>query len=165
MKTSARLLTVSGVALLVGGFVLAGDANKPVSFGTNLKVGPLSASPDGTRCIAIPIFPISPVFCNNSGNGEDAFGVSTPFGSLVTGGRGKDGKNNFVKIGSPILIGVDGLPIGPQVSVKITTPSFTRSGITTGSILDVPEKESAKSTAVGRTPEQLNTGKQPGTGR
>ena len=96
------------------------------TFGISAKAGPISASPDGTKCVSVlPVSPISPVFCENKKTGETSWGVSTPVGSLQLGGKGTDGKNNFIKITvSPPM------PVTPQGSVKVPTPSLTRSGIT-----------------------------------
>jgi hypothetical protein len=120
----AGLLAVGVTAVAQGG-----DAVKP---SVAAKVGPVSVSPDGTRCVTVPVGPISPTFCENKKTGETSFGVSTPAGSLQVGGRGSSGSNNFIKVGAPSVPGV----VGVQGSVKVKTPSLTRSGITSATTLE-----------------------------
>lgn len=118
--------------LLVCGVGIAG-ADDRIKTGVAAHVGPLSASPDGTKCIKIPIGPgFSAIGCENKKTGETSFGVGTPAGSLQVGGRGPDGKNNFVKLGTPTYGGA----VGMSGSVKISAPSYTRSGITGATTLD-----------------------------
>jgi len=125
------------VCLLCGTGVFG---QKKTSFGTSVSVGPVSVSKDGTKCVTIPVAPVSPTFCENKKTGESSFGVSTPVGSLQTGGRGTDGKNNFVEVGagpSANIVGVEG-------SVRISTPSLTRSGITGGTTYDPKANQKKK---------------------
>ena len=130
-------LLVIGAFVCLNGEAQAGNTNKWFSFGGAMKAGPLSVSKDGTRCYsASPVLPVSPVACENKKTWETSFGITTPAGSLQTGGRGNDGMNNFIKLGTPTLGGV----VGPQGSVKIRTPSFTRSGITGSTTYDPMNK-------------------------
>ena len=126
-------ILVPAVALMCMSWTVQAQGNKAISFGGAIKAGPVSASGDGTHCYsAMPVLPISPVFCENKKSGETSFGVATPAGSLQMGGRGNDGRNNFIKIGSPTI----GVNVGPQGSVKIQSPSITRSGITGSTTYD-----------------------------
>lgn len=119
-------------AILITGMVSASgeDNEKPkVRFGYGVKgsAGVVGAgqSADGTTSGSVgPV-----VFSSNPKTGEKCWGVGTPVGSLQLCGKGTDGKNNAVKVtvGAPT-------PVSPTGSVTIPTPSFTRSGITTGSV-------------------------------
>ena len=98
---------------------------------TQVSVGPVSASKskDGTKCGTF--YGVSA--CSNSKTGEKSFGVSGGGLSLMQGGKGSSGKNNFVKVSASA--------VSRSCSMKIRTPSFTRSGMTTGSIKNIPERK------------------------
>lgn len=127
--TTLKWIAAASLAMAMAMTAQAGGSPK---VGVSAKVGPVSASPDGTKCVAVlPVSPISPVFCENKKTGETSWGVSTPVGSLQLGGNGTDGKNNFIKI-----TGSAPTPVSPQGSVKIPTPSLTRSGMTGATTLE-----------------------------
>ncbi len=96
---------------------------------TQVSVGPVSASKskDGNTCGTISGVTI----CSNSKTGEKSFGVSGGGLSFTQGGKGESGKNNFVKVSASA--------VSRSCSMKILTPSFTRAGMTTGSIKQVRE--------------------------
>jgi hypothetical protein len=131
MKT--KLTIIVGLVAGIAAGALAGG--KP-SFGASASTGPLSASKDGTKCVTIPMGPIGPTFCSNKKEGESSFGVSTPIGSLQAGGKGSDGRNNFIEVGAGPSVG----GFGAEGSVRIPTPSFTRAGITGGTTYDPNNK-------------------------
>ena len=125
MKSNS-LLSAAVLSLTICVVPLMAD---PPKFGTSIKAGPISVSKDGTQCYSIPFLPITPVACENKRTGETSAGVGIAGFSLSVGGKGPTGSNNFIKIGA----GLD-TPVTSQVSVKIPSPSYTRSGITTGVI-------------------------------
>lgn len=131
MKASIGLAMVLAVAAMISA---SQAAEKPKLTGS-VKAGPVSVSPDGTKCFSVPLLPISPAFCGNKKTGESSWGVSTPVGSLQLGGKGTDGKNNFIKVtgGAPT-------PVTPQVGVKIPTPCLTRAGMTSATTLENKRK-------------------------
>jgi hypothetical protein len=109
-----------------------GQSMFKITTGWKGSVGPVSGSVsrDGGRSMSISPNPyLGPVVSSNPKTGESSWGVGCPAGSLQLGGKGSNGKNNFIKA-------TVGLPsrVTPQISVKIPTPSFTRAGMTTGSV-------------------------------
>lgn len=130
-KRMKAVNVVVAISVVCGINTCALAQNKP-SVGVSVSVGPVSVSKDGTKCVTILVGPVSPIFCENNKTGESSFGVCTPIGSVMTGGRGNDGKNNFVEVGVGPSIG----KVGVEGSVRIPTPSFTRSGITGGTTYD-----------------------------
>jgi len=115
------------VALMVGfiGLNLCAKSPVTVSCTTTVKgsvkgVG-ASASGNGNKCGTIA----GVTFCSNSKTGEKSVGVS----GLQVGGKGNTGKNNFVaiKVSTPF-------PVTPTCTVKVNTPTFTRAGMTSGSV-------------------------------
>lgn len=119
------------VALMVGfiGLNLCAKSPVTVSCTTTVKgsvkgVG-ASASGNGNKCGTIA----GVTFCSNSKTGEKSVGVSGGGVSLQVGGKGTTGANNFVavKVSTP-------LPVTPTCTVKVNTPTFTRAGMTSGSV-------------------------------
>ena len=115
------------VALMVGfiGLNLCAKSPVTVSCTTTVKgsvkgVG-ASASGNGNKCGTIA----GVTFCSNSKTGEKSVGVL----GLQVGGKGATGANNFVavKVSTP-------LPVTPTCTLKVNTPSFTRAGMTSGSV-------------------------------
>jgi len=119
------------VALTVGiiGFNLCAKSPVTVSCTTTVKgsIGSVSASTsgNGNKCGTVA----GVTFCSNSKTGEKTVGVSGGGVSLVQGGKGTTGANNFVavKVSTP-------LPVTPTCTVKVNTPTFTRAGMTSGSV-------------------------------
>lgn len=119
-------------AILITGMVSAsGEDNEKskVKFGYGVKgsAGVLGAGKSADGSTSGSVGPV--VFSSNPKTGEKCWGVGTPVGSLQLCGKGTDGKNNAVKVtvGAPT-------PVSPTGSVKVSTPCFTRSGMTTGSV-------------------------------
>jgi hypothetical protein len=109
-----------------------GQRTVTVTAGVKGSVGPVSGAISrngGYSVSASPSPYLGPVFSSNPKTGESSWGVGCPVGSLQLGGKGSEGKNNFVKVTAGFRS-----PVTPQVSVKIRTPSFTRAGMTSGSI-------------------------------
>jgi len=115
------------VALMVAfiGLNLCAKSPVAVSCTTTVKgsvkgVG-ASTSGNGNKCGTIA----GVTFCSNSKTGEKSVGVS----GLQVGGKGTTGANNFVavKVSTP-------LPVTPTCTLKVNTPSFTRAGMTSGSV-------------------------------
>jgi hypothetical protein len=104
-----------------------------VTLGVGVKAGVGGASgsvgTSGDVCGSAGVGGVGVVFCENPKTGEKSWGASTPVGSLQLGGKGSDGSSNFVKVTAGLPT-----PVSPQASVKVQTPCFTRSGMTTGSV-------------------------------
>ena len=96
---------------------------------TQVSVGPVSASKskDGNTCGTISGVTI----CSNSKTGEKSFGVSGGGISVMQGGKGSSGKNNYISVSAS--------GGSRSCSLKVNTPSFTRAGMTSGSIKSIPE--------------------------
>jgi hypothetical protein len=119
------------VALMVGfiGFNLCAKSPVKASCTTTVKgsIGTVSASTskDGNKCGTVA----GVTFCSNSKTGEKSVGVSGSGVSLVQGGKGSTGKNNFVAVKASTP-----LPVTPTCTVKVSTPTFTKAGMTSGSV-------------------------------